>query len=133
MPPPSPAPLPGRSYYGFVAYTLASAAMPGYLAWALLPRPWLAALGLSYLPHPLWAVMLPLLLLGALLLLVGVVYPLANWRLTLRPADMRNFTDSHALSRQHYSAAGTANTSVPPVYDVPVWAVCGRLYAGDGV
>ena len=40
----------------------------------------------------------------------------------------RNLTDPLALSRQHYGAQYTAETSVPPVYDVPVGRVCAQLY-----
>ena len=86
---PSPAPLPGRSYYGFVAYTLASLAMPAYVCWALVPHHYLEALGVTYMPHRLWALLFPALLVSGLLVFVACVYPALNWRLTLSTDDPR--------------------------------------------
>lgn len=122
----TPAPSPGRSYYGFVLYLLGWAGIVIYLVWALVPHSYLANLGLTYMPQPYWALALPSVVIMLLLVFVFFIYPAINFMLAPPPDDMRTITDSKAIQKEDYE--GTGPYDVPPVYDLPISEVCRVLY-----
>ncbi|XP_047482954.1 phosphatidylinositol N-acetylglucosaminyltransferase subunit P-like [Penaeus chinensis] len=98
----TPAPSPGRSYYGFALYLLGWAGIISYLAWALIPHSYLAALGLTYIPQPYWALAFPSVIITLVLIFVFFIYPSLNLILALPPHDIRNITDNMAMREEDY-------------------------------
>ncbi|KAK8728590.1 hypothetical protein OTU49_009035 [Cherax quadricarinatus] len=125
----TPAPSPGRSYYGFVLYLLGWTGIIIYLVWAVVPHPYLAALGLTYIPAPYWAVAFPSMIIMLLVIFVFCIYPAINFTLALQPNDIRNITDSKAVSEEDYPQI--MECAVPPVYDLQISQVCRALYSRD--
>ncbi|ROT63376.1 phosphatidylinositol N-acetylglucosaminyltransferase subunit P-like [Penaeus monodon] len=122
----TPAPSPGRSYYGFVLYLLGWAGIISYLAWALIPHSYLAALGLTYIPQPYWALAFPSVIITLVLIFVFFIYPSLNLILALPPHDIRNITDNMAMREEDYPRV--EEYGVPPVCDLPISQVCRALY-----
>ena len=141
----SPAPMPGRSYYGFVAYVFGWAAILCYLVWAWVPHTTLAAVGITYVPHQLWAIVFPTLFITALVTFIFFVYPTINWMLTIPMDDIRNIQDGKSISVEAYENSeylrGGATSPgsgdilpddlipVPPVYDMDISHVSRVLYS----
>lgn len=125
----TPAPSPGRSYYGFVLYLLGWACIVTYLIWAMVPHSYLSALGLTYIPQPYWALALPSVMITLVFSFVFVIYPSINFMLVLRPHDLRNITDSMALKEEDYPHE---EFTVPPVYDLDISQVCRALHKSQG-
>lgn len=122
----TPAPSPGRSYYGFVLYLLGWVGIITYLLWAIIPHRYLAALGLTYIPQPYWALAFPSVIIMLLVIFVFFIYPAVNLMLAVQPHDIRNITDSKAIKEEDYPEG--RECAVPPVYDLPISQVCRALY-----
>jgi len=134
----TPAPLPGRSFYGFALYVASWTAILAYLTWALVPHAYLSGLGITYLPHRLWGVLFPAIVVGAVVGFVSLVYPALNWLLTASTSDVRSLQDQHTLRREHYDSKDfdwqkelteqEKEAAVPPVYDMDISQVSRMLY-----
>lgn len=122
----TPAPSPGRSYYGFVLYLLGWSGIGCYLVWAFVPHTYLAAFDLTYLPQPYWALALPSVMITMLLIFVFLVYPAINFMLVSPPHALQNITDSKSIRMEEYSQAN--DYDVPPAYDLDISQVCRELY-----
>ena len=123
----TPAPSPGRSYYGFVLYLIGWAAIISYLIWALVPHKILSLLNVTYLPQPYWALAFPSIIITGLFSFVFFVYPAINLTLAVPPHHLQTICDSYSIPASHYSE--NAEFSVPPVYDLPISQVCRTLYS----
>ena len=121
----TPAPSPGRSYYGFVLYLIGWSSIIAYLVWALVPHDTLALLGITYLPQPYWALAFPSIIIVGLFSFVFFIYPAINLTLVVPPDSLSVITDSHSISLNCYSKT---EFSVPPVYDMHISEVCRTLY-----
>uniref|UniRef100_A0A2P2HWT4 Phosphatidylinositol N-acetylglucosaminyltransferase subunit P-like n=1 Tax=Hirondellea gigas TaxID=1518452 RepID=A0A2P2HWT4_9CRUS len=99
----TPAPTPGRSYYGFLLYILGWLGILCYLIWAVVPHCYLHQVGITYIPQRYWAVAIPSLLIGGVLFFITLVYPGINLMLTVPPHDMRNLEDDQTIRRESYS------------------------------
>ena len=93
-----------------------------YLVWALVPDPWLASLGLDFLPAKYWAVALPIFLSVLFLVFLVLVYPsLGRLR---NPGGCDYAADRHTIWRQRRPASSKGEAGkgggVPSIYDVPL-------------
>lgn len=122
----TPAPTPGRSYYGFVLYLLGWTGIITYLVWAIVPHTYLAILGLTYIPQSYWAVAFPSVIIMLLVIFVFFIYPAINFTLAIQPDDIRNITDNKAVNEDDYPES--MECAVPPVYDLHISKVCRALY-----
>ncbi|KAK7071148.1 hypothetical protein SK128_009758 [Halocaridina rubra] len=122
----TPAPSPGRSYYGFVLYLIGWACIFTYLLWAFVPHKYLSAFGLTYIPQPYWALAVPSVMITLILVFVFLIYPSINFLLAVPPHDIRNITDKMALKEEDYPNVG--GFTVPPAYDLDISKVCRVLY-----
>ena len=134
----TPAPMPGRSYYGFILYIFGWSGIFFYIIWALVPHEFLFALGITYLPHQYWALALPSIIVCGVLTFITLVYPGLNMLLTVPPHDIRNLYDPHTIKKERYvgnvdsdeeGALDGLSPRVPPVYDLDISEVCQMLYA----
>lgn len=122
----TPAPSPGRSYYGFVLYLLGWSGICCYVVWALVPHTYLASFDLTYVPQSYWALALPSVMIMLLLIFVFFTYPAINFMLVSPPHDLQNITDSKSIKLEEYSEAHEYD--VPPAYDLDISQVCRKLY-----
>lgn len=116
-------------YKGFFMYVLSTAAMAGYVVWALTPQPVLSALGITYYPDRYWARAVPAYLL-MLMLYVYVYVAMYNTEVKTPPlGDERFFSDSHAVYPEHPEAY--VHSAPSAVWDLPVILVNDVLYGDD--
>lgn len=122
----TPAPSPGRSYYGFVLYLLGWSGIGCYIVWAFVPHKFLASFDLTYVPQPYWALALPSVIIMMLLTFVFFVYPAINFMHVSVPNDLNNIIDSKSIKMEEYPQA--KEFDVPPAYDLDISQVCRELY-----
>ena len=99
----TPAPMPGRSYYGFLLYIFGWTGIVIYLIWALVPHYYLNQIGITYLPQQYWAIAFPSLLIAGVLCFILLVYPGLNMLLSVPPHDIRTLVDDKTIRMESYS------------------------------
>ncbi|KAI0319308.1 PIG-P-domain-containing protein [Amylostereum chailletii] len=143
FPPPPPSPE-DRSlapeFYGFVAWSTTYLLFGLYLLWALLPDPWILALGVEWYPSREWALLVPAWTVVLVLLTYATYFAMAIHG-TPSFADLSTLTDTKALlpdpptdpsASPWTSYAGFADAGAPPeAYDIPIGLVNRVLYSDD--
>jgi len=120
---PSPIPTPYRAIYGFVLWLISHFCLMLYIFWALIPEEWLHVVGITYFPQKYWAIAIPAYLITVSTAFIFVLYPSYNFLLTPSLNDARTIMDEYS---SFVHKAGIA-----PISDIPLTAVCDRLYNRD--
>lgn len=115
--------------YGFVGSITTVIATAVYLAWAYTPEPVLRSLGITYYPSKYWALAVPLFVIVAVVLSMGIYMGL-NFVATPPPTSFSTIFDENSRERTTFTHAIEEETPIEPISDISIDQI-NNLMFGD--
>lgn len=123
----TPAPQPGRAIYGFVMLSFALISYIIYILVSVLPTQLLTQFGWDYLPDKYWSIAIPAYIVLIVLMVVPVYMSLNIGRVN-EAGSIANLVDEYTLDAKKEINPKHTNSSIDPIYDLPIGEVCQYLY-----